>query len=118
MQHSLEENVLCIIIHHLLKLQLTCMCVIYTCMTYVQVHGICVSQHVLGGQRTAFESLLSPSSVSFRDQTQVVSLCNKHFYRLSHLAGPISIFLNPWWDFSLRRRNRMQMLTDGFTNIT
>lgn len=49
----------------------------------------------------AFESLFSPSSVGFRDQTQVVSLCNKHFYRLSHLAGPISIFLNPWWDFSL-----------------
>lgn len=66
----------------------------------------------------AFESLFSPSSVGFRDQTQVVSLCNKHFYRLSHLAGPISVFLNPWWDFSLRRRNRMQMLTDGFTNIT
>lgn len=53
------------------------MCVIYTCMTYVQVHGMCVSQHVLGGQRTAFESLFSPSSVGFRDQTQVVSLCNK-----------------------------------------
>lgn len=29
---------------------LTCMCVIYTCMTYMQVHGICVSQHVLGSQ--------------------------------------------------------------------
>lgn len=80
-------------------------------------YTVCVIQHVLGGQRTALESLFSPSSVGFRDQTQVVSLCNKHFYRLSHLAGPISIFLNPWWDFSLRRI-RMQMLTDGFTNIT
>lgn len=29
---------------------LTCMCVIYMCMTCMQVHGICVSQHVLGGQ--------------------------------------------------------------------
>lgn len=27
----------------------------------------------------AFESLFSPSSVGFRDQTQVVSLCNSTF---------------------------------------
>lgn len=85
---------------------LTCMCVIYTCMTYVQVHGMCVSQHVLGGQRIVFESLFSSSSVGFRDQTQVVSLCNKHFYRLSHLAGPISYFLESLVGLFFKKENQ------------
>lgn len=39
---------------------LTCMCVTYTCMTCMQVHGICVSQHVLGGQsRSLWKSVFS-----------------------------------------------------------
>lgn len=104
MQHVLKRITLCISIHVFLTAVLSCKCIICMCKCMAYIH---VSQHGLGGQRTTFGSLFSPSTLGPRDQTQVVSLCNKHFYPQSHLPGPISIFLNPWWDFSLRRRIRM-----------